>query len=156
MNDETYAVTSEEVQRSYLATALWSSVVYAAHECDCTHCVANPGEQDHQQCDGAPADQFFSPEDLDHTSDAIQDLDSFMVEAREVIAENLEGDHIWSDETQIAHDFWLTRNGHGAGFWDRYSRGTKGAAVGRMLSELSKNYGGLDVWPVDANCFEIH
>ena len=23
-----------------------------------------------------------------------------------------------SDE-QIGHDFWLTRNGHGAGFWDR-------------------------------------
>lgn len=24
----------------------------------------------------------------------------------------------WSDE-QIGHDFWLTRNHHGAGFWDR-------------------------------------
>lgn len=24
----------------------------------------------------------------------------------------------WSDE-QLGHDFWLTRNGHGAGFWDR-------------------------------------
>lgn len=24
----------------------------------------------------------------------------------------------WSDE-QAGHDFWLTRNGHGAGFWDR-------------------------------------
>lgn len=22
-------------------------------------------------------------------------------------------------ETQMGHDFWLTRNGHGAGFWDR-------------------------------------
>lgn len=22
-------------------------------------------------------------------------------------------------DTQIGHDFWLTRNGHGAGFWDR-------------------------------------
>lgn len=23
------------------------------------------------------------------------------------------------DATQAGHDFWLTRNGHGAGFWDR-------------------------------------
>ena len=23
------------------------------------------------------------------------------------------------DETRAGHDFWLTRNGHGAGFWDR-------------------------------------
>lgn len=23
------------------------------------------------------------------------------------------------NEAQIGHDFWLTRNGHGAGFWDR-------------------------------------
>lgn len=23
------------------------------------------------------------------------------------------------DEAQAGHDFWLTRNGHGAGFWDR-------------------------------------
>lgn len=22
------------------------------------------------------------------------------------------------DESQAGHDFWLTRNGHGAGFWD--------------------------------------
>ena len=22
-------------------------------------------------------------------------------------------------DAQIGHDFWLTRNGHGAGFWDR-------------------------------------
>ena len=23
------------------------------------------------------------------------------------------------DDSQNGHDFWLTRNGHGAGFWDR-------------------------------------
>jgi hypothetical protein len=37
---------------------------------------------------------------------------------------------------QAAHDFWLTRNGHGAGFWDR------GPEEGRKrLSEISKTYG---------------
>ena len=24
----------------------------------------------------------------------------------------------YQDDEHIAHDFWLTRNGHGAGFWD--------------------------------------
>ena len=26
--------------------------------------------------------------------------------------------HLWDDDTQAGIDFWLTRNGHGAGFWD--------------------------------------
>lgn len=25
----------------------------------------------------------------------------------------------WSDDERAGHDFWLTRAGHGAGFWDR-------------------------------------
>jgi hypothetical protein len=25
----------------------------------------------------------------------------------------------FSDDAQAGHDFWLTRQGHGAGFWDR-------------------------------------
>lgn len=38
--------------------------------------------------------------------------------------------HIYS-EARAGHDFWLTRNGHGAGFWDRGL-----GAVGDRLSEL--------------------
>lgn len=40
------------------------------------------------------------------------------------------------DLSQVAHDFHLTRNGHGAGFWDR------GAGdVGERLTEAAKVYG---------------
>lgn len=28
------------------------------------------------------------------------------------------GDDIGSNSEQAGHDFWLTRNGHGSGFWD--------------------------------------
>ena len=46
---------------------------------------------------------------------------------------------------QVGVDFWLTRNGHGAGFWDR------GAGdVGRRLSEASKAYGSSDVYVGDS------
>lgn len=37
----------------------------------------------------------------------------------------------WTDE-QIGHDLWLTRGGHGAGFWDR------GLPNGDMLTDLCK------------------
>ena len=32
---------------------------------------------------------------------------------------DLYGRNEWMDAGQAGHDFWLTRNGHGAGFWDR-------------------------------------
>lgn len=40
-----------------------------------------------------------------------------------------------SDE-QIGHDFWLTRNGHGAGFWDRGL-----GEVGDKLTEACRAFG---------------
>lgn len=48
---------------------------------------------------------------------------------------------------QAGHDFWLTRNGHGAGFWDRGLPGD----LGKRLTQASKvgsvdlyaGYGGL-------------
>ena len=39
------------------------------------------------------------------------------------------------------HDFWLTRNGHGAGFWDRGLGG-----LGDHLTEAAKVYGGVDLY----------
>lgn len=42
---------------------------------------------------------------------------------------------------QAGHDFWLTRNGHGAGFWDR-GRGD----AGRRLSDACKPYGEAYLW----------
>lgn len=48
------------------------------------------------------------------------------------------------DESRAGHDFWLTRNGHGAGFWDRGLGG-----VGDKLSRASKVYGGVDLYVGD-------
>lgn len=45
----------------------------------------------------------------------------------------------WGDD-QAGYDFWLTRNGHGAGFWDR-GRG----AQGERLSAASKPYGSVNL-----------
>ena len=41
-------------------------------------------------------------------------------------------------------DFWLTRNGHGAGFWDRGL-----GAVGDELTAMAKPYGSCDLYKGD-------
>ena len=38
-------------------------------------------------------------------------------------------------------DFWLTRNGHGAGFWD----GDWPEPYGEMLTKLAKTYGEFEI-----------
>ena len=56
------------------------------------------------------------------------DWDDFLTANRDDI-----GDRI----TDAAHDFWLTRNGHGAGFWDT-SRWDKEA--GKRLTKSAEKY----------------
>lgn len=45
------------------------------------------------------------------------------------------------DAAQCGHDFWLTRNGHGAGFWDR-GYGNRGD----RLTDACKPYGNVDLY----------
>jgi hypothetical protein len=47
-------------------------------------------------------------------------------------------------DTQIGHDFWLTRNGHGAGFWDRGL-----GKVGDQLTAACKAFGSVDLYVGD-------
>ena len=49
------------------------------------------------------------------------------------------------DFARAGHDFWLTRNRHGAGFWD----GGWPEDVGRKLSEKAKAYGCFDLFVGD-------
>jgi hypothetical protein len=44
-------------------------------------------------------------------------------------------------EEQIGHDFWLSRNGHGAGYWDRGL-----GEVGDKLTAICKEFKGMDVF----------
>ncbi len=62
--------------------------------------------------------------------EARADIVKFMSEAEQYL------DGI-TDES-IGHDIWLTRNGHGAGFWDR---GYYTPEVGEKLTEIAKSLG---------------
>lgn len=48
------------------------------------------------------------------------------------------------DPVQCGHDFWLTRNHHGAGFWDRGL-----GEVGEKLTEMAHAYGEADLYEGD-------
>jgi hypothetical protein len=79
--------------------------------------------------------------------------EEFLSQCREVCA-----DFLTANENDLAesclignysieyagHDFWLTRNGHGAGFWDRGL-----GNVGDRLSRAAKVYGSVDVYAGD-------
>lgn len=51
----------------------------------------------------------------------------------------------WSDE-QMGHDLFLTRNGHGSGFWDR-DLGSE--FVRERLTETAHSFGTFDVYVGD-------
>lgn len=49
------------------------------------------------------------------------------------------------DAAQAGHDFWITRNGHGAGFWDR----GLSKVLGQALSDAAHAAGGLHPYKGD-------
>lgn len=53
-------------------------------------------------------------------------------------------------ESQAGHDFWLTRNHHGAGFWDRYAKGA-GRHLGDKLTEIAQKYCEIYVYKEETN-----
>lgn len=98
---------------AYIGAALWSSV----------------------DDEGNPLDSRFSPEDL--PASALLGIAADCIAFRAEAGELLDG---LSDE-QAGHDFWLTRNRHGAGFWDRGL-----GAVGDKLTEIAQSFGESDFY----------
>ena len=90
--------------------------------------------------DNTPLDSLYNTTDICPESNRLirHSCAQFCVEALDDLrsAVKCEG-FSWE---MAAHDFWLTRNGHGAGFWDRGLRET-----GDRLSEMARNFGGSHV-----------
>lgn len=131
--------------RQYIETALWSTLDTSR---DDEGNVITDGEWDGNN---AHLDDTYS---FEHLSDRLREhmqseCEAFVNANREdieyVIA-NLTG----YDETDAAHDFWLTREHHGAGFWDRYhGRDDDLRAALNRLTEASQAFGSGsdDLWP---------
>lgn len=92
--------------RQYLETALWSS-------------------NDNSREDGGdPLDANYDIDDIhpETIAQAIADCTAFQA------CNQIDLTKTGADDEQNGHDFWLTRNRHGAGFWDR-GYGTVGARL---------------------------
>ena len=94
---------------------------------------------------GEPLD-MYSIDDIDESglAEIVQDCADF----QEVHADLLDQA---GDDSQNGHDFCLTRNGHGTGFWDRGY-----GAVGDELSDACKPYGTLDAYLGDDERIYTH
>jgi len=67
---------------------------------------------------------------------------------RAICIDRSQGDY-WD---YAAHDFILTRNGHGAGFWD----GGWHEPMATKLTELSKKFGEIYIYLSDENLLEAY
>lgn len=81
--------------------------------------------------EGEPLDQKFNVDDFfeESRSAALQVCQRFCSENQD----DLQG----IDPVQIGHDLWLTRNGHGSGFWDR-GLGEQGERLTQAASSLGE------------------
>ncbi len=124
--------------RQYLETALWA-------ETDNT-----------DDSGGDPLDKNYGVEDFteEAVDEADEELQVFLQRVDEAV--QVEEDH--EEETQtfedrdfeagdLAHDFWLTRNGHGTGFWDKPEM--YGARLARTFSGIAKSFGEKHVYVND-------
>ena len=75
-------------------------------------------------------------------ADMKKDATAFYTKAEELL-NSVDGEHGLAGH---GHDFWLTRNGHGAGFWDRGY-----GDAGEELSELAKEFGEANIYMGDDN-----
>ena len=102
----------DDFTRAYIAAALWSST----------------------DDNGDPLDENYTEFDLDQASfdDMVWDTDNFQNYNEDLLAEAYDVDG--QDEENAGHNFWLTRAGHGAGFWD----GDYPATGDRLTAETKK------------------
>jgi hypothetical protein len=116
----------DEFVRHYALAALWSST------------------DEH----GEPLDAVFSVDDI-----APETLESMREDCADFLQSNITDLHHysalmnngeWAGEARAGHDFWLTRNGHGAGFRDRGL-----GALGERLADAARVYGGVDLYAGD-------
>ena len=107
--------------RQYIETALWSS---------------------HDESDKSgdeSMDTNYGIEDV-----AQETLQKMADDCRSFQEENAKYLRDYPDE-QAGHDFWLTRNGHGAGFWDRGERYVP-LDIEQKLTDSAHTYGEVDLY----------
>jgi hypothetical protein len=123
-----------KMEKQYVVTAIWSTNDESTPE------------------GGEPFDQNYTPADIDLESLAEMNADcqkfkaavledgEFCSQAAIKIAAGGSTVEQWLDTASVGHDFWLTKCGHGCGFWDGdYEWIYDGA--GDQLTKIAKKFG---------------
>jgi hypothetical protein len=102
---------------AYIEAALWASMHF----------------EDENDSSGTPFDEVDAELSAEFVRKARRDCAAFCREAAPLLKKkNI-------DPGMAGHDFWLTRNRHGAGFWDRgYGK------VGDRLTDICETFGTVD------------
>ena len=110
----------DEFLQGYIKCALWSST----------------------DDDETPLDENYEPEDL--ASETLKQMEvdckDFQTAQTDLLAQYVQTLSMAS----AGHDFWLTRNHHGAGFWDRGL-----GELGQKLTDAAHPYGSCDLYVGD-------
>lgn len=115
------------MQRAYVTAAFWSST----------------------DDEGEPLDAKYSIEDIDPETlkRMMKDCDDFEAKIMPILelSSDEERRECSKDWTDFGHDFWLTRNHHGAGFWD----GDYPSEMGEKLTDIAQSFKECDLYISD-------
>lgn len=119
----------EDFFDAYVEAALWSS------------------NDESDESGGEPLDKNYGPGDLakDTEDEMVADCKKFLDKAWKDLEEAPDEIRSYPMIEMAGHDFWLTRNGHGAGFWD----GDWPRDLGQKLTKISKSFGESNLYVGD-------
>lgn len=98
-------VTLDDFTRGYITCALWSSAVIMDNDAEG---YDEPLDKNHGIDDIGPAT----------LAEMVKDCAQFQSDNAEVLARAGYPANNFNNESHAGHDFWLSRNGHGAGYFD--------------------------------------
>ena len=126
INAETLELGRDDFMRGYVEAMLWTNTFV---ECECGYCLEQEDATDWYQSPG----RWWEDTPVD-----LGDAEAFWEAFGYVLLSLDYGKRVenWPSAELAGHDFALTRNGHGTGFWDRGL-----GEMGDMLTEECKPYG---------------
>ena len=125
----------EVMLRAYIECALWSS------------------NDESDDSGGDPLDKNYSAEDLapETLAKMREDCEAFLTANLADIENGTAKDsEEYTAIERAGHDFWLTRNGHGAGFWD----GDLPEELGERLTKAAKAFGEVNLYVENGKIYD--
>ena len=151
MTDDDMIATGQlnDMVRGYVECALWAGQDWSLVDDEDEDAPDNP----------VPWDDNYGAEDL--SDGAMRTIRDTCRDFVEYVEENIGEDALdtWvsygESWERIGHDFYLTRNGHGAGFWDRWSDGGERETMGNGLADAARTWGESDFYVGDDGKLEV-